>query len=157
MIGSSIVRVVIKSVNNGNIFRAKIHNCNCKDNEMFVSSILHVTNIFASHQTSHQDLSNCRPQTKFAKVMFSQVSVCPQVGCLPLSGPGGRGRHPSGLTQVQGTPPTHRNPWGRDPQGRHPPTPGQTVNKRAVRILVECNLVYTSSRVIIALFTHNEI
>ena len=42
MIGSSIVRVVIKSVNNGNIF---IHNCNCKDNEMFVSSILHVTNM----------------------------------------------------------------------------------------------------------------
>ena len=24
-----------------------------------------------------------RPQTKFAKVMFSQVSVCPQGGCLP--------------------------------------------------------------------------
>ena len=24
-----------------------------------------------------------RPQTKFAKVMFSQVSVCPQVGGLP--------------------------------------------------------------------------
>ena len=39
-----------------------------------------------------------RPQTKFAKVMFSQVSVCPQEGCLPhcMLGytPQTRGRHP---------------------------------------------------------------
>ena len=54
MIGSSIVRVVM-DVNNGNVF---IHNCNCTDDEMFVSNILHVTNGFASNPTSHQDLSN---------------------------------------------------------------------------------------------------
>ena len=59
------------------------------------------------------------PQTKFAKVMFSQVSVCPQGGCLPhcmLGYPPGPeadtplGRHPPG-----------RHPPGRHPPGRHPP------------------------------------
>ena len=42
-----------------------------------------------------------RPQTKFAKVMFSQVSLCPQWGCLPLvrrcvwQHPSSPDRHPS--------------------------------------------------------------
>ena len=44
MIGSNIVRVVM-DVNNSNVF---IHNYNCTDNEMLVSSILHVTNWSAS-------------------------------------------------------------------------------------------------------------
>ena len=36
-----------------------------------------------------------RPQTKFAKVMFSQVSVCPQRGGgVSASGPKGCGRRP---------------------------------------------------------------
>ena len=59
------------------------------------------------------------PQTKFAKVMFSQVSICPQgEECLPhcmlgYTSPRTRGRHPPGT----------RHP----PQSRHPPadTPGQ--------------------------------
>ena len=67
-----------------------------------------------------------RPQKKFAKVMFSQVSVCPGGGCLPhymlgYTPPGqtplplGRhtppGRHPLGQAL----------PLGRHPLGRHPP------------------------------------
>ena len=58
-----------------------------------------------------------RPQTKFAKVMFSQVSVCPQGGNLDLCPggvsvqeglrPGGRGDLcPGGL--CQGDPPGQR-------------------------------------------------
>ena len=47
--------------------------------------------------------------------MFSQVSVCPQGGCLPLGG-------------VSATPPRQTPPWadtpGQTPLGRHPP--GQT-------------------------------
>ena len=75
-----------------------------------------------------------RPQTKFTKVMFSQVSVCPR-GCLPhcmlgytprpeadtpppgADPPGTRGRHP---------PPREQTPPGpeADPSGsRHPPPP----------------------------------
>ena len=52
-----------------------------------------------------------RPQTKFAKVMFSQVSVCPQEGCLPLV-PGG---------VYHNCPTWADNPLGRQPQGRQPP------------------------------------
>ena len=50
-----------------------------------------------------------RLQTKFAKVMFSQVSVCPQEGSL-----------------------SRGSLLGRPPYG----------NERAVRILLECMLVY---------------
>ena len=84
-----------------------------------------------------------RPQTKFAKVMFSQVSVCPKGtsqhalgrGCLPRGClPGGclpgecllgaRGRHPP------------------ETKGRHPrEILRDTVNKRMGRIPLECNLV----------------
>ena len=61
--------------------------------------------------------SNYRPQTKFAKVKFSQVSLCPRGGggCVCLwsrgmstSGPGGGG--------------VCRHTPGRHPLGRHPPT-----------------------------------
>ena len=48
------------------------------------------------------------PQTKFAKVMFSQVSVCPQGGCLPHCMLG----YPPG--------PEADTPLGRHPPGRHP-------------------------------------
>ena len=82
-----------------------------------------------------------RPQTKFAKVMFSQVSVCPQGGvsqhvlgragvylgrvsawgCIPRRCYPGEG--------ICGTPPDQRQIL-RD-----------TVNKQAVRIPMECILV----------------
>ena len=99
--------------------------------------------------------SDCyRPETKFAKVMLSQVSVCPQGGlplvpwgCLPPP----PGRHPSPWADT----PWKDTPLGRQPQGRHPPaqcmleyTPPpppsacwDTVNKWAVRIPLECILV----------------
>ena len=76
-----------------------------------------------------------RPQTKFAKVMFSQVPVCPQgVGgvCLwsqavSASGPQRRGRHSPGQTppySVQ-TPPGQTPPWADTPSQTDVPT-GQT-------------------------------
>ena len=71
-----------------------------------------------------------RPQTKFARVMFSQVSVCP----------GGTHTPPD----QRKTPPPRQTPPGRHPPDRHPPGSAcwDTVNKRAVRILLECNLVH---------------
>ena len=63
--------------------------------------------------TSHlveYPLSNYRPQTKFVKVMFSQVSVCPG-GCLPL---------------VLGGHLPHMHRPVIHPPGRHLP-PGQTL------------------------------
>ena len=94
-----------------------------------------------------------RPPTKFAKVMFSQVSVCPQGGVYPsMYWAGGvsqhalgRGVFPGGLSLgvvclggvyrggIWGTPQT---------RGRHPPQIlRDTVNKRAVRIPLEFILV----------------
>ena len=90
-----------------------------------------------------------RSQTKFANVMFSQASFCSQ-GDLPhcMLGHTPLGRHPP-----PGRHPPGRQPPGRQPPGRHPPgrqPPGRrplrsvcwdTVNKRAVRIPLECILV----------------
>ena len=66
-----------------------------------------------------------RPQTKFAKVMFSQVSVCSWGG--GVSAPLHAGIHPPGLTpNWADTPPgktpswAHTPPWAHLP-GRHPP------------------------------------
>ena len=83
--------------------------------------------------------NNYRPQTKFAKVMFSQVSVCPQGGCLP--------HYMLGYTSPPG--PVADTPLGADtPQSRHPTGAdppqwmlGDTGSKRAVRMLLECILV----------------
>ena len=88
---------------------------------------------------------------KFAKVMFSQVSVCPQ-GQVSAPGLGVCGRHPPGQTP----PPWADRPWadppgqtppGQPPLGRHPgqtpPFPSacwDTVNKQVVRIPLECIL-----------------
>ena len=88
------------------------------------------------------DLFYYHPQTKFVKVMFSQVSVCPQGGCLShcMLGytPGTRGRHPLPPGQ---TPPaqcmlgyTHTHTHMRS-------ACWDTVNKRALRIPLECILV----------------
>ena len=87
-------------------------------------------------------VSYYRPQTKFAKVMFLHASVCPRGGCAWRGGM---------LGGVRGS-------WGACMAGRgacvagsgghahHPPKqiPQDTVNsvnERAVRILLECMLV----------------
>ena len=80
-----------------------------------------------------------RPQTKFAKVMFSQVSVCPQGGVppgqvhplgrytpqgrdTPWAGTPPRQVHPPGrYTPLAGTPPRQVQPPGRYPWQVHPP------------------------------------
>ena len=107
-----------------------------------------------------------RPQTKFAKVMFSQLSINHSVhggrGYLgrypPWAGtPPGRYTTPWAGTPPTGTPPPGQvNPQAGTPLGMytpgqvHPPPgrytpPGNacrdTVNKRAVRIPLECILV----------------
>ena len=97
--------------------------------------------------------------------MFSQVSVCPQEECLPLVLGGCDDRHPQADTPWANTPwediprqtPQADTPRQTPPPGRHPPgdtpeadtprqtpslgrlpPPQQTVNKRAVRIPLEC-------------------
>ena len=106
-----------------------------------------------------------RPQTKFAKVMFSQVSVCPQEGvCHPLGRPRQAdipwadtpcpvhaGIHPPAQCMLGYTHhplpsacwDTH-TPWPVH-AGIHTPTPSacwDTVNKREVRIPLECIIVF---------------
>ena len=89
-------------------------------------------------------LSFYRPQTKFAKVMFSQVSVCPQGGVCPIAcwdtplwqvhllgrytplgrHPLGRytpGQTPPGRYTHLGTPPDRYTPWAGTPLGMHTP------------------------------------
>ena len=75
-----------------------------------------------------------RPQTKFAKVIFSQVSVhggvCP-IACWDTQPPPGR----------------HPFPFADTPLGRHTLSPGKTppsrrLLQRTVRILLECILVF---------------
>ena len=73
--------------------------------------------------------NNYRPQTKFAKVMFSQVFVCPQGGLCPV-GSLSVGPPPSGVS-VEGV-----SVGGS--LSRRPPPYGYV---RAVRILLECILV----------------
>ena len=62
-----------------------------------------------------------RPQTKFAKVMFSQVSVCPRGG-VPGQVPPPPGRYtPQAGTPRAGTPPGRYAPPGRyTPRQVHP-------------------------------------
>ena len=81
-----------------------------------------------------------RPLRSWGKVIFSQASV------ILLTGGGGLpqcmlGYHPTPRTRDQVPPPR-----SRPPGSRHTPPPaqsmlGDTVNARAVRILLECNLV----------------
>ena len=69
------------------------------------------------------------PQTKFAKFMFSQVSVCPGVGG------GMRGSCP-----LPWIPPRHTRPLAMHTP-HHACPPRHAVNEQAVRILLECILV----------------
>ena len=64
-------------------------------------ALLALNKIFSSFIASLGSAYYYRPQTNFAKVMFSQVSVCRQRGC---------GRHPRG-----------RHPLVDTTLGRHPP------------------------------------
>ena len=74
------------------------------------------------------------PQTKFTKVMFSQVSVCPQ---------GGVCHTPTAWVDIPWVDtPLGRHPSGQTPPGRHPPGWHHLVNKRAVLIPLVCILVY---------------
>ena len=73
-----------------------------------------------------------RPQTKFAKVMFSRMSVCPQRG--EVSAPLHAGIH---------------IPWADTPPRDQTPSSaqcmlGDTGNKRVVHILLKCILVSDS-------------
>ena len=94
-----------------------------------------------------------RPQRSWGKVMFLHVAVilftgggCP-IACWDTP-PKTRGRHPPDQRQA---PQEQTSPWDQaPPMSRHPPGPGtppaqcmlgDTGNKRAVRILLECNLV----------------
>ena len=79
---------------------------------------------------------SCGPQTKFAKAMFSQVSVCPQGGgSQSLSGglcPGGSlsGRPPRQRPSQTENPPGQRAPLDRDPPGqRDPPWQRPTLDR----------------------------
>ena len=84
----------------------------------------------AADGTHPTGMHSCyRLQTKFAKVMFLHLSVILfRGGCLPQC--------------MLGYTPPEQTPQG----SRHPPMQcmlGDTGNKRAVRILLECVLVFT--------------
>ena len=89
-----------------------------------------------------------RPQTKFVKVMFLHLSVSHSVHRGEYLGrytPPGR-YTPRQVHTLAGTSPSRYTPWQvQSPLGRYTP-PGNacwdTVNKRAVRILLECILVF---------------
>ena len=93
------------------------------------------------------------PQTKFPKVMFPQVFVCPQVVCIRGGGYASRGYasrrgvliqeglHPRGGSASR----EGLHPWGSAQPPGCRPRPHRilwdTVNKRAVCILLYCILV----------------
>ena len=99
------------------------------------------------------------PQQSWGKVMFFQASVILLTGGVCLSACWDT-THPPEQTPPLGAdtlleqtlPPRSRHPPRADPPSRHPPRGrypppreqsmlGDTVNARAVRILLECNLV----------------
>ena len=100
-----------------------------------------------------------RLQRSWGKVIFSQASVILFTGgvclsaCWDTTTPTPQTRHPPGTRhpqdhthpQKQAPSPPTRHPH---PQDQEPPSPpaqnmlGDTVNERAVRILLECNLVF---------------
>ena len=115
-----------------------------------------------------------RPQTKFAKVMFSQVFVCPWGGmhvmpsrhACPLGTHAPRHTHPQGMhAPLACMSPRHAHPLGHahpprhahllgtyTPRARMPPPrwiPRDVLNERAVCILLECILV---ARLFISIF-----
>ena len=95
------------------------------------------------------------PQRSWGKVMFLQACVILFTGGGSASVHAGipsppGSRHPQEQTPQEDAPPQSRLPGNRHPpQSSHPPGAdpppqsmlGDTVNARAVRILLECNLV----------------
>ena len=92
-----------------------------------------------------------RPQTRFPKVMLLHLSVSHSVhGGGEYLGryPPGSGEVPGQVHPWAGTPPLWAGTpplWAGTPPSRYPHSPSSacwdTVNKRAVRILLECFLV----------------
>ena len=92
-----------------------------------------------------------RPQRSWGKVMFLQASVIlltggsrhpPGTDTLPEQTPLPRADTPPRPDPPEQTPPLEQTPPGPDPP---PPTSmlwDTTINARAVRILLECNLVW---------------
>ena len=132
--------------------------------------VLHARSIVNNCPTMFiPDVSCYRPQRSWAKVIFSQASVCPQgrgrgsasvhAGLYPPDPPDQTppGPDPPEQTPPQTRPPgtrhpprTRHPPGANPPRTRHPPgadtpPPGSrlqhTVNERPVRILLECILV----------------
>ena len=101
-----------------------------------------------------------RPQTKFAKVMFLHVSVCPQGGGIPacLAGPqaytkgevegsggGGLQAHTRGEVGGSGWGVSRPTPGGVSQHAlRQTPPPSTQLLLLAVHILLECILVISS-------------
>ena len=85
-----------------------------------------------------------RPQQSFGKVLFLHLSVSHSVHGEGVS-VSGLGRHPLTDTPQVDTPlgrPLGQTPLGRNPPGQTPlPAQWYTVNKRVVRIPLECILV----------------
>ena len=79
-----------------------------------------------SHFSGLTKFPDYQPQQSWAKVIFSQVSVCPQGGSASVHA----GIYPPGSRH----PPGSRPPWGSRLQ--------HMVNERPVRILLECILVF---------------
>ena len=85
-----------------------------------------------------------RQQTKFAKVMFLHMSVCPQgvPGQVPPWESTPRGQvHPPGQVHPRQVPPGQVHPPWAGTQPREQCILGDMGNKRAVCILLECILV----------------
>ena len=92
-----------------------------------------------------------RPQTKFAKVMFSHVSVCPQRGGSPgphLGGVEGSGLGggvsrptPRGVSRPTPGGVSRPTPRGVSQHALRQTPPSRRLLLRAVRILLECILV----------------
>ena len=91
-------------------------------------------------------------QQSWAKIMFLQVSVCPQGEVLPQCM---LGYHPPDQapprpgTPLDQTPQTRHPPWDQPPLGSRCQ---HTVNERPVRILLECILVYFCFHMLYLLF-----
>ena len=64
-----------------------------------------------------------RPQTKFAKVMFSQVSVCPQREGGTWAGTPQASTPPRQVHPQAGSPPGRCTPWVGTPRAGTPPRP----------------------------------
>ena len=86
--------------------------------------------------------------------MFLQVSVCPQGGGVPgqVHPPAGTTPTWAGTHPQAGTPPRGRyTPWAGTPPSHSACC--DTVNKRTVRIPLECILVFTISFLVFTLFS----